>query len=771
MTFRIKTILGIAAIEIALLILLVLSSMSFLSSSNETLLLQRVDATATMLADSAKEAILQEDSQALDRLVTNFITLQDVQYVKIVRDGAILAYAGEKALLHREMKADHDLAAVNDGIFDQRINISDSNSSLGYIDMGLDTASISATLRNAQQSIITLASIEVILVAIFSFILGTYLTRNLTKLIGATKTLSKHGPGFQINSQAKDEFGDLTRAFDDMSSELARSYKALKCAREEAEFACESKGRFLASMSHEIRTPMNGVLGILSLLEETPLSRQQKNLLETATDSGSFLLSVINDILDFTRMESNTLLLESKTFNIHQCIESTTDSFAPSAKQKDLVLHCFIDSSVPTDVVGDANRVRQILHNLIGNAMKFTASGSVTIKVGITSQKENTITIRCDVIDTGIGILPTELEYIFEEFTMVDQSYSRTQEGAGLGLAICKRLCELMNGRINATSEEGVGSTFSFEIELEIAHRHERRSPIPNFKKGLDRSHARILVAEDNKANQLVIKNMLLNLGIDIDIADNGVETLNLLNQYHYDLIFMDISMPKMDGIQACQHIRQLKHKPSADTPIVALTAHALTGDKEHFLDAGMSGYLAKPVRLPQLVEKIDLFLNQSRQNTSIAEENKEPVMEKNTLKDNQPVNFQPSEISDLVDETIIRQTVEDTCAEVMPEIIEQYVIESRRRLENIQHAMQDANIETLEFETHTLGSSALALGNRKLSVLARKIEKLCLNKQGQQALSFCDQLTSLVNASLQALIERKEQGFESYSKPSNNVE
>lgn len=322
------------------------------------------------------------------------------------------------------------------------------------------------------------------------------------------------------------------------------------------------------------------------------------------------MLSVINDILDFTRMESNTLILEDKPFDFRHCVESVVDSFSPTASSQNLILHCYIEGTVPSKVSGDKNRVKQILLNLIGNAIKFTHEGSVTIKVRSEAVTQNKAKIVCQIQDTGIGISKSAIEYLFDEFTMVDQTYSRSKEGSGLGLAICRRLCNLMDGEVSVESEPGIGSTFTFDITLAIADDLITSPTTPPKRQELLRPDARILVAEDNKANQLVIREMFKRVGLSIDIAENGKHAVSMVQEYQYDLIFMDISMPEMDGMEACQAIRHLEDEHTANLPIIALTAHSLAGDKEKFLASGMDDYLSKPLRLSQLIEKINLFLN-----------------------------------------------------------------------------------------------------------------------------------------------------------------
>ncbi|USD31250.1 MULTISPECIES: response regulator [Vibrio] len=759
MSFRMKTILGIAFIEIVMLVALTLSAMSFLSNSNEKQLIQRANSTASMFAHAAKDAMITTDIATLDDLVKEFMTIEDIAYIRVMRDEKELSCDGDKALLQRTMSIDDDLNSVNDGIFDTQVQVKSGNVSYGTIDIGFEVSDINSMLTSAQKTIIGIASIEVVLVAIFSFFLGTYLTKSLVKLIEAANTVSQHGPGFQLNDHSKGELGEVARAFDDMSIKLEKSYQDLKHARFEAEQANDSKSRFLASMSHEIRTPMNGVLGILNILEESKLTREQKKLVNTATESGQFLLSIINDILDFTRMESNTLRLEHKPFNLRHCIENVVETFQPSAKVRSLDLNCLIDGSVPTNVQGDENRVKQILHNLLGNAMKFTKEGSVTIQVVAEIDEGHKAKIVCSVIDTGVGINHNAVEYLFDEFTMVDQTYSRSQEGSGLGLAICKRLCELMDGNIEVESTPSIGSTFSFSIKLELADQLISASHQNTNNNELRVSDVSILVAEDNKANQLVISEMFKRMGIAMDIAENGRRALEMVEQYHYDLIFMDISMPELDGMETCKAIRSMTDETARQIPIVALTAHSLSGDKEQFLDAGMNDYLSKPIRLSQLIEKINLFLSGDANNS--AEKSDNLKIESHTQGINNHSISQDIQVDlELVDEQVLEQMIEDTSADVLPMLIDHYIEESNERLSKIYQAMEDRDKETLEFESHTLGSSSLALGNRVLSNLARKIERMCLENHEQQAFELSEELKELAEKSLAALEYRKTLGF-----------
>lgn len=831
MTFRAKTVIGIALIEIVLLMLLVFSSMSFLADSNEKQLIQRADATKIMFAKATQDAVLSMDLATLDDLSNEIIVLEDVLYVKIVRNEKVLACSGDKALLQREPRIDEGLNTIDDGIFDTRVDIEVDGTIYGYIDMGFGTSSINQLLKSAQQSIISIATLEVFLVAVFSLIFGTYLTRNLTKLTKAAHIVAENGPGYQIKLKQKDELGEVANAFDKMSYRLQENYHELKLARNEAEQASESKSRFLASMSHEIRTPMNGVLGLLSLLEETPLTKEQAKLLHTATESGELLLSIINDILDFSRMEANTLILEHKTFELNSCMIDIVDSFGALASKKNIALMCSVDNSTPINVIGDVNRFRQVVLNLLGNAFKFTTEGLITVQLQSDVEEHNKINVSCSVTDTGIGIDAKAIDYLFDEFTMVDQSYSRSRNGSGLGLAISQRLAEMMDGGISVKSTPEQGSVFTFTACLERA---ENASKPPHLKPQSILSErvkrCKILVAEDNKANQLVIQNMFLHAGMEIDIAENGNEAVEMVLTNEYDFIFMDISMPEKDGIEACHDIRHLECDVKSSVPIVALTAHALSGDKEKFMKAGMNDYLSKPVRMFQLAEMLNQYLDtnpleniestvendsnlhpnntpeqnskssvlkktlalkrtlalketQSQESIIDMNESEEAMPNDNIIDDDVSLessstnsdsaisamdNSESMLISQYVDESILTQMIEDTSADVIPILIEHYVEECRTRMAKIEQAIDNQDLDVLEFETHTLGSSSLALGNRSLSRLAREIEKSCLDNNPDEAFKRCADIHNIADSSIKALQLRSALGFENHS--SSNI-
>ncbi len=541
-------------------------------------------------------------------------------------------------------------------------------------------------------------------------------------------------------------------------TEHKKSERTLQKAMEEAEAASQAKSLFLATMSHEIRTPMNAVLGILGLLKESTLNNQQRHLVHTGRESGELLLTIINDILDFSKMEADKLQLEHTCFDLHRLLTNSIELLKLQAERKGLILELSLDSDLPRYAKGDPDRLRQILLNLGNNATKFTRDGRINISASAALINDTAFTLHCTVQDTGIGISQEHQATLFEEFTMADQGHTRTHEGTGLGLAICKRLVSLMQGSINMSSEAGKGSLFFFDVKLELATEQECGNAQAIMKpQQLPPTNTRILLAEDNPANQMVIKNILESSNLRVDIVANGREAIEAVRHLPYDIVLMDISMPEMDGITATREIRQLPGKMSK-LPIIALTAHSLSGDKERFLAAGMDEYLSKPIdraaMLHCIAHCIGKTIEQKPQPDSVIPQPNTP-----------PANTTDNHMDPFVDESVLQQLTHDTAPEIVPGLLMFYIEDARKRVEQIQNAIIKKDIEALEFESHTLGSSAAAHSNAKLCALARKIECLCQEGAYQQALSEAASLSSIANESFRQLAERANKKFEITNK------
>jgi len=424
----------------------------------------------------------------------------------------------------------------------------------------------------------------------------TTLTRH-ARQIGATGDFTS-----TLDLNRPDELGELAREFDRMVRHLAGAKAQAETEAKRAQAASQAKTDFLATMSHEIRTPMNGVLGCVSLLLETPLRPEQEEFAQIIRRSADSLLTILNDILDYSKVEAGHLTLEEIAFDLRASCDDIHRLLQQSALQRGLMLQLHYSPQAPQFIRGDAVRMRQILLNLTSNAIKFTERGSVRIEVS----RPDGAHLEIAVQDTGIGISPEQLPKLFERFTQADSSITRRYGGTGLGLAICKRLVELMGGQIGATSTPGQGSRFFFIVPLVVAPSVSEplpaSPPLRHYRPG-----RRILVVEDNPINQRIAEHMLRKLGHTMDLAQHGREALELLSAHRYDLVLMDCQMPEMDGIEATAHIRNpassvLDH----DIPVIAMTANAFAEDRERCLAVGMNDFLAKPVDREILAQLID---------------------------------------------------------------------------------------------------------------------------------------------------------------------
>ena len=448
------------------------------------------------------------------------------------------------------------------------------------------------------------------------------------------------------------ELGLIGQTFDQLSNTLKAREQELQLALTQAQDASLAKSQFLASMSHEIRTPMNGVIGMLHLLNKEPLNEKQQHYTQLATSSADSLLTLINDILDVSKIEAGKLDIEIIDFDLHQLFKQLTNTMTPRIEDKDLKIILDLKGVKNEMVKGDPGRIRQILTNLIGNAIKFTPAGEIILRASLSPiNQDNKLILQCDLIDTGIGIANSKLDQLFDSFTQADSSTTRKYGGTGLGLSIVKQLCQLMGGDINVSSTLGQGSQFSFTVTLDSS---DKKTPSLTGIENTDNktllninnnnaSKPRILLVEDNRINQLVALGILENLGFQAEAKGDGQEAISALQQTQeepFSLILMDCQMPIMDGFTTTQNIRTgMAGKQYRDITIVAMTANAMQGDRGKCIQSGMNDYLTKPIDekllaqcLLKWLQKRELNSNQSIESNDLLDQPKALVWDKQLI-------------------------------------------------------------------------------------------------------------------------------------------
>jgi signal transduction histidine kinase/CheY-like chemotaxis protein/HPt (histidine-containing phosphotransfer) domain-containing protein len=556
-----------------------------------------------------------------------------------------------------------------------------------------------------------------------AWMLAALMLKPLLALRAVIETLRRDASTYTPHLvQRRDEIGDLARSFYSLFSELtaasareaaasAREREAERKLREIAESTASAKSAFLATMSHEVRTPMSGVLGISELLLETPLSADQRDYVQTILSSGKSLLAISNDILDISKIEAGKLELQAVPLDPIQVVRDVAALFGPRASAKGLTINIDVAPDVPRDVIGDPGRLRQVLSNLLGNSVKFTAMGGIRIAVSVTEVSGDDVVLAFAVVDSGIGMTAEQRAKLFQPYSQAEESTSRRFGGTGLGLSICLRLVELMAGSFQVESSPGEGSRFTFILRCPRAETGSSRTLSSAASAQPQRFKGRVLLVDDNLVNRKVAHATLSTLGLAVIEAEDGSQALDALEVEAVDLVLMDMNMPVMDGLEATRRIRAAEASERRPrVPILAMTANVMREAVDACRDAGMDGYVPKPFLRTEMIGALSQWLEATPAESS------------------QPTQSPPpSQTRDALEAGVINlatyRTLEDAMGPEMPGLVAEFVDSTTRLIDEVSRAAERQDQDVIRSRAHILKATAATLGAERLGSMAADLE------------------------------------------------
>ena len=589
-------------------------------------------------------------------------------------------------------------------------------------------------------------SLLMVLAMAASRFLGGKIANPIVNMTHAANKIAQGDLNQEINISSRDEVGELAETFrnmqlalkdhiENLDKKVAERTMDLSKAMKVAEEANEAKSEFIANMSHELRTPLNGIIGFAELIMASDSLAKHHDYSELIIAESEALLTLINEILDHAKIEAGKLTLEKIPFDVQLVMQVIISGMALRAREKGLNFELHIAPDVPRYMMGDPNRLRQILVNLIGNALKFTEEGSISVNITLVEKGKHTAKLRLSVADTGVGIPEDKLKTIFDSFSQADTSTTRKYGGTGLGTTISKRLVELMNGDIGVSSRVGKGSTFWFTAVFELSGEEMDEEMLGEMGFDEEDNHknltGHILITEDYPTNREIVKNYLAAAGYSFDIAGNGKEALDLTCQKKFDLILMDVQMPVMDGLEATRRIRAGKSSNAA-VPILATTANAYEQDEERCLNAGMDEVLTKPLRKKAFLKTVSKWIAHEKSRTE--QEENMPVQQAESVNGSTAV-AEPLEAADAIPIDIdVFQADTGIDKQVAFQIIDVFLNDTKEQLSSLKKYLENRENEMLEREAHSIKGGAANIRALHLQKAALLLEEAAKKENPMEA-------------------------------------